>query len=275
MRPSLFQRNFLRFALLIVLGEIHAEWGGEASVGANPTAYYNEEIQKQQSNFRTQISGTRHALSFTGKIHYEWIGARFWFDNYFGATGKQKTQSNVQGPGNSSSYQSVENEGVDFSAVRNWRGELQLRKFYYGHREYLSLNIGLMYRKVATSLTGQPADYVATSFVQRYATVGVSWEPLITNFGRFELSLPIDFSVALKFPEGGIFASGAGPGGVFFGAGARLQFEPRGAFLTTQGVVNFHDTPYTANGATYSFSQVEIALRIMVGYYFRTPVYNE
>lgn len=250
------------------------EWGAEASVGGNPTAFYQEELQKQNSNFRSKITGRRHALSFTAKLHYEWIGLRLWSDNYFGGSGTQKLEYNVQGPGNSSSRQSAETEGVAYSSARTFRAELQLRKFHYGHREFLSLNTGLLFRNVISDLAGQPADYQAQSVSARYLTAGISIEPLLTHFGSMELSLPIDASIGFKFPEGGLF-DGGGPGAAFLGAGLRLGFEPRGAFATAQGIVNFHDTSYSAAGAKYSFSQLEVTLRLMVGYYFRTPVYHE
>lgn len=250
------------------------EWGAEASVGGNPTAYYQEEIKKENSQFQSKISGRRHALSFAAKLYYEWVGLRFWSDSYFAATGKQKLQYQLQGPGNSSSYQNSETEGVDFSSAQTFRTELQLRRFYYGHREFLSFNTGLLFRRVATNLTGQPADYVAQAVASRYLTVGVSFEPLLTHFGKMELSLPVDLSIGFKMPEGGLF-DGGGPGAAYLSAGLRLGFEPRGAFATAQGVVNFHDSPYSASGAKYSFSQLEVTLRLMVGYYFRNPVYHE
>lgn len=261
--------------LFVLVPQLSAgEWGAEAAIGANPTAYYQEELQKQNSNFRSKITGRRHALSFTAKLHYEWIGIRLSSDNYIAGSGKQKLDYNVPGPGNSSSRQSIENEGVDYAAARSFRGELQLRRFYYGHREIFTLNSGLLFRSVTTDLTGQPADYLPQSVSTRYLTAGISIDPLLTHFGNIELSLPIDASIGFKFPEGGLF-DGGGPGAVLLAAGLRLGFEPRGAFATAQGVLNFYDTPYSAAGAKYSFSQLDVALRLMVGYYFRNPVYHE
>ncbi len=264
----------LAFALFGTLSLSAGEWGAEASIGGYPAIYYQEELKKNNSNYRSQLSGRRDALSFTAKLYYEWIGLRFWSDSYLGASGKQKLDYQVAGPGNSSSKQSTENQGMPFSSAQTLRAEVQLRKFYYGHREILSLNGGLLYRSVTPQLTGQPADYIPQNILSRYATFGISFEPLLTNFGRMELSLPIDVSVGFKFPQGGLLDKG-GLGAVFFGAGIRLGIEPRGAFVTAQAFVNFHDTSYPAAGAEYTFSQLEVAARLMVGYYFRNPVYHE
>ena len=215
----------------------------------------------------------RHALSLTAKAYYEWIGFRFWSDTYFSGTGKQKIQYQIPGPGNSSTFVSQENQGVTYTGIQNWRGELQLRQFYYGHREFFSLNVGLLYRSATSDLTGSNATS-PQSLVSRYLTVGLSFEPLLTNFGRYELSLPVDLSVGFKFPEGGL-KEGGGPGAVHFGTGVRLALEPRGPFITAQGVLNWHSMPYTTGTSKYNFEQVEIALRLMVGYYFRNQAYNE
>lgn len=254
---------------------LYAEWGLEGALGANPTAYYSENLRKNNSPYQSEISGRRHALSFTSKLYYEWVGLRVWSDYYFAGSGKQKTQTSVQtAPNQGYSQQSSEQEGVAYSSAQTYRAELQLRKFYYGHREIFAFNSGLAYRRVVTDLAGQGADYAAQSILYRYFTLGFTFEPLLTNFGRYELSLPIDFSIGLKFPEGGIF-QGGGPGSVLFATGLRLQQEPRGFFLVTQGMVNFFDTPYSANGANYSFGQTEVTVRLMAGYYFRKPLYNE
>lgn len=276
--PTLFKFIPAACAALLCLTaatELNAEWGVEGALGANPTAYYSENLRKNNSSYQSEISGRRHSLSFAGKLHYEWVGFRFLSDYYFAGSGKQKTQSSVQtAPNQGYSQQSSEQQGVPYSAAQSYRAELQLRKFYYGHREIFAFNTGLAYRRVVTDLTGQSTDYAPQSILYRYFTLGFTFEPLLTHFGRYELSLPIDFSVGLKFPDGGIF-QGGGPGSVLFATGLRLQQEPRGFFLVTQGMVSFFDTPYSANGANYSFGQTEVTVRLMVGYYFRKPLYNE
>ena len=77
-----------------------------------------------------------------------------------------------------------------------------------------------------------------------------------------------------NFGRYGLF-QGGGPGSVLFATGLRLQQEPRGFYLVTQGVISFFDTPYSTNGANYSFGQTEVSVRLMAGYYFRKPLYNE
>ncbi len=254
---------------------LHAEWGFEGALGANPTAYYGENLRKNNSPYQSEISGRRHTLSFAGKLHFEWVGLRLLADYYFAGSGKQKTQTSVQtAPNQGFSQQTTEQDGVAYSSAQSYRAELQLRKFYYGHREIFAFNSGLVYRRMVTDLTGQSSDYAAQSILYRYFTLGFTFEPLLTNFGRYELSLPIDFSLGLKFPEGGIF-QGGGPGSVLFAAGLRLQQEPRGFFLVTQGMFSFFETPYSANGADYAFGQTEVTVRLMAGYYFRKPLYNE
>jgi len=261
--------------LLPAATALHAEWGIEGALGANPTAYYSENLRKNNSPYQSEISGRRHALSFAGKLHYEWVGLRILSDYYFAGSGKQKTQTSVQtAPNQGYSQQSSEQDGVAYSGAQSYRAELQLRKFYYGHREIFAFNSGLAYRRVVTDLTGQSTDYASQSIFYRYFTFGFTFEPLLTHFGRYELSLPIDFSLGLKFPEGGIF-QGGGPGAVLFATGLRLQQEPRGFFLVTQGLVSFFDTPYSVSGADYSFGQTEISVRLMAGYYIRKPLYNE
>lgn len=278
--PIISAKRFL-FPLLLWISlavaprQLAAEWGFEGAVGGNPTAYYNENLRKNNSPFQSEITGRRHALSMMAKTHYNWLGLRFASDYYFAGTGTQKTKSSVQtAPNQNYSQLDTEQAGVAFSSAVSYRGELQLRRFYFGHREIFTFNTGLLYRRVVTELSGQPADYAAQGITYRYYTLGFTFDPLLTYFGRYELSLPIDFSLGLKFPQGGIF-QGGGPGAVMLAAGLRLQQEPRGFFVSTQGMVNFFDTPYSVGGANYTFGQTEITVRVMAGYYFRNTLYNE
>lgn len=275
---SLVRKFFCRvlvLAGLITPRYLFAEWGFEGAIGGNPTAYYNENLRKNNSSYQSEISGRRHALSFTGKAHYEWIGVRFMTDYYFAGTGSQKTRSSTQAAPNQGYFeQQTEQSGVAFSSAISYRGELQLRRFNYGHREIFAFNTGLVYRRVVTELSGQAADYAAQGITYRYYSLGFTFEPLLAYFGRYELTLPIDFSLGLKFPQGGII-QGGGPGAVLFATGLRLQQEPRGFFVVMQGMVNFFDTPYTVGNADYSFGQTEVTLRLSAGYYFRNTLYNE
>jgi hypothetical protein len=271
-------RNFiavLTFALLSTASLTAREWGAEVSAGGSPTGYYEEKVEQLAiGGARSKTSGQRSSLSFTAKLYYEWIGLRFWSDSYFSGTGKQNLEYQIPGPGNTYSKQSAENEGVAFASAQTQRVELQLRKFYYGHREIFSFNIGLLYRSLTASQSTQVGTFGSESLLTRYATAGLSVEPMLTHFGKMELSLPIDASVGFKFPEGGLFDKG-GFGALFFGAGLRLGFEPRGAFATAQAILNLHETPYYTRNVNHSFSQLEVTMRFMVGYHFKTPVYHE
>lgn len=149
--PTLFKFIPAACAALLCLTaatELNAEWGVEGALGANPTAYAARICAKItiRTNQRYR-GGATH--SFAGKLHYEWVGFRFLSDYYFAGSGKQKTQSSVQtAPNQGYSQQSSEQQGVPYSAAQSYRAELQLRKFYYGHREIFAFNTGLAYRRV-------------------------------------------------------------------------------------------------------------------------------
>lgn len=249
----------------------YAEWAAEGALGVNPLSYYEENLRKENSAYQMKNTGTRISGSARAQVFYNWIGLRTSADYYFSGNGSQTTTyQNSTGGGQSQS----EASGIGFSNATNWTAEIVARGFYYGHREFVAIHWGLRYRHINTDLSNQPADYTAANLVSRYMTFGVQIEPFLTNFSHWELSLPVELSVGLNFPQGGVF-DGSGPGSVLLALGLRLQREPRGPFATLQGVVMSYSTDYESTGNKYSFSQTEVALRIMAGYFFKTPTYNE
>lgn len=260
---------------LQVLRPLSAEWGFDAALGGSPVGYYDENLRKYNSSYQNEISGLRRSIATSAKFYWNWLGARFAFDYALPGSGIQTTRSNVQSaPNQNFQQQTTTADSVEFATGLTYRAELQLRQFSYGHRETFTFSSGFLFRRVVTELTGQPADYAAQALTNRYLTLGITYEPLITYFGRYELSLPVDFSLGLKFPQGGII-DGGGPGAVLLGMGLRLQQEPRGFYLQTQGLVQFFDTSYSIGSANYSFGQTDVGLRVMAGFYFRDTIYNE
>ncbi len=254
------------------------EWGGEASLGVGVLSATEEQIFiRDESNSSAPesaatVNGSRTKVLLNLEAYYQNFAIQLQPQFYLANKGEYNFRT-----GNVDSIEARQN--FEFSSISDFSTLLKYRVFAYGQRPIFTLNFGYKVRSAnGFDVVTSPYNGLASETTNNYFLLGFSLEPILYTFGRFELTLPVNFVFGPGHRSGSHLLAAFTEDDQFMAAfdlGLRVSYEPRGPFLYVQGSFSGYMQPYGSVYKRTELSSVENYLVVGAGYFYRDTVFNQ